>query len=40
MLWQVKIAQIEISNIRLEFLEIIEFFEVYGNLIYCICERD
>ena len=40
MLWQVTIAQIETSDIRLEFLEIIEFFEVYDNLIYCSCEVD
>ena len=35
MLWQVTIAWIETSNVKLKFLEIIEIFEACGNLIYC-----
>ena len=34
MLWQVTIAWIETSNVKLKFLEIIGIFEACGNLIY------
>ena len=38
MYWQVMIARIETSGVKLKFLEIIEIFEAFGSLIYCSCE--
>ena len=38
--WQVKIAQIETSDVKLKFREIIETFEACGNLIYCSYEAN
>ena len=38
--WQVTISWIETSDVKLKFLEIIDFFEACGNLMYCSCETD
>ena len=40
MLWQVTIAWIQASDVKLKFFEIVEIFEACGSLIYCSCEAD
>ena len=40
MLWQVTIAWIQASDVKLKFFEIVEIFEACGSLIYCSSEAD